>query len=65
MPASKMTCPRCGVEMNHHADKVDYGAALEHPAAADPTYGGLLEEVFTCAHCGVTEVRPAATAERP
>ena len=22
--ANKMICPDCGVEMNHHADKVDY-----------------------------------------
>ena len=57
-----MKCPRCGAEMNHHADKVDYAAALENPAAADPAFGGLLEEVFTCPGCGRTETRPASGA---
>jgi rubrerythrin len=55
-----MRCPTCGFEMNHHADKVDYTAALENPAEADPAFGGLLEEVFTCPNCGRTETRPAA-----
>jgi hypothetical protein len=48
--------------MNHHADKVDYTAALENPAAADPALGGVLEEVFTCPRCGRTEMRPAVEA---
>ena len=60
MPPSPMICPDCNQPMNHHADKVDYTAALDNPAAADPTYGGLLEEVFTCPHCGITEIRLAS-----
>ena len=28
-----MICPVCGVAMNHHADKIDYNAALEDPTA--------------------------------
>jgi len=46
--------------MNHHADKVDYAAALDNPAAADAAFGGVLEEVFTCPNCGKIEMRPAA-----
>jgi predicted RNA-binding Zn-ribbon protein involved in translation (DUF1610 family) len=60
MPASAMRCPACGVEMNHHADKVDYTAALDNPTVADPIFGGLLEEVFTCPRCGRIETRPAS-----
>ncbi|HLH25806.1 MAG TPA: hypothetical protein VK066_25085 [Chloroflexota bacterium] len=60
MAREPMRCPVCGVVMNHHADKVDYSAALENPAAADSAYGGLLEEVFTCPRCGHTATRPAA-----
>jgi predicted RNA-binding Zn-ribbon protein involved in translation (DUF1610 family) len=56
---SAMRCPTCGIEMNHHADKVDYTAALENPGAGDPLYGGLLEEVFTCPGCGRTYTRAA------
>jgi ribosomal protein S27AE len=59
MPPSSMICPDCGEAMNHHADKVDYAAALDNPAALDPVYGGLLEEVFTCPHCGMAATRPA------
>jgi len=55
-----MRCPGCGHEMNHHADKIDYTAALDLPAAADAAFGGVLEEVFTCPHCGHMELRAAA-----
>ncbi len=45
MATRPLRCPVCGSEMNHHADKVDYTAALENPAAADPALrragGGL------------------------
>ncbi|MGH7799772.1 MAG: hypothetical protein ACREOW_03965 [Thermodesulfobacteriota bacterium] len=55
----KMICPACGVEMNYHADKIDYTAALTHPDKMDPDLGGILEEVHTCPKCGGTEVRIA------
>lgn len=61
--SEKMKCKECGVEMNHHADKVDYTAALEHPEAMDPDLGGVLEEFHTCPGCGKTEMRPAAEAK--
>ena len=61
-----MTCPECGVAMNHHADKVNYTAALDEPGAADPDLGGVLEEAHTCPQCGQTAVRraPADKAAR-
>jgi predicted RNA-binding Zn-ribbon protein involved in translation (DUF1610 family) len=62
MARGPMLCPTCGIAMNHHADKVDYTAALEIPAVADPALGGVLEEVFTCPGCGRTEMRPAVEA---
>ena len=55
----KMMCPDCGVEMNHHADKIDYAAALEEPESADPELGGVLEEAHTCPMCGRTHFRRA------
>ena len=60
----KLRCSECGVEMNHHADKVDYTAALDDPGAADPALGGILEEVHTCPGCGQTEMRRASEADR-
>ena len=55
----KMVCPDCGVEMNHHADKIDYAAALEDPDASDTDFGGILEEAHTCPVCGNTHLRRA------
>jgi predicted RNA-binding Zn-ribbon protein involved in translation (DUF1610 family) len=60
MATRGMRCPACGHEMNHHADKVDYTAVLDHPTTADAVFGGVLEEVFTCPNCGRIEMRPAA-----
>ena len=59
--SNKMICPKCGAEMNHHAEKVDYGAALEDTAAADADFGGILQEVHTCPGCGDTALRAASS----
>ena len=56
----EMPCHRCGVEMNHHADKVDYAAALTEPEAVDPDFGGVLVEVHTCPKCGHSASRRAS-----
>ena len=58
MPAAKkMLCPKCGAEMNHHADKLDFTTALSEPEAVDPEFGGILEEVHACPNCKNIEVR--------
>jgi predicted RNA-binding Zn-ribbon protein involved in translation (DUF1610 family) len=54
---NKMICPDCGVEMNHHAEKIDYMAMLTEPDKVDPDLGGVLEEAHTCPGCGKTEMR--------
>ena len=56
----EMICPRCGVGMNRHAEKVDYAAGLAEPSAADPDFGGVVEEFHTCPECGQTLSRRAA-----
>ncbi|MFQ5584113.1 MAG: hypothetical protein ACE5GL_06735 [Calditrichia bacterium] len=53
----KMLCPDCGVEMNHHAEKVDFVKGLDEPQLIDPDLEGTLEEFFTCPECGKTESR--------
>ncbi|HYE65759.1 MAG TPA: hypothetical protein VD966_09250 [Pyrinomonadaceae bacterium] len=58
----KMVCSDCGVEMNQHAEKIDYTAALDEPEAADPDLGGVLEEVHSCPQCGKTHTRRAGAA---
>ncbi len=59
MSAPKMACPACGALMNHHADKVDYGASLGDPTAMDGDFGGVLQEIHYCPKCGETAVRNA------
>ena len=50
--ASKMICPRCGVEMNHHSDKLVYVTDPQDARATDPSLGGCIEEFHTCPKCG-------------
>lgn len=52
---NKMVCPDCGVEMEHHAEKIDYlnGASGE----IDSKLGGTIEEAYVCPECGKTEMR--------
>jgi predicted RNA-binding Zn-ribbon protein involved in translation (DUF1610 family) len=60
MPKSnKMICPDCGLEMNHHAEKICYTDALNQTGAVDPVFGGILEEAHTCPGCGKTDMRKA------
>ena len=54
---NKMICAECEIEMNYHAEKIDYMAALTDPDAADPDLGGIVEEVHTCPGCGNTGTR--------
>lgn len=57
MNKTKMICPNCGAEMNHHAMKIDY--SVEDPALTDPVFGGVVEEVHTCPNCGHTSFHHA------
>lgn len=57
MSAQKMACPACGVLMNHHADKMDYGASLDDLGGLDRDFGGVLQEIHYCPKCGETAVR--------
>ncbi|HYH85126.1 MAG TPA: hypothetical protein VEX60_06555 [Pyrinomonadaceae bacterium] len=55
--SGKMICPTCGVEMNCHAEKIDYAAGLAEPDAIDEDLGGVVEEFHTCPECGQTLAR--------
>lgn len=55
----KVVCPDCGVEMNLHAEKVEYTDAEASGEGFDPDLGGVLEEFHTCPACGRTHVRRA------
>jgi ribosomal protein S27AE len=54
-----MTCPRCGIEMNHHADKLV--ERVDEPGEwHDPFLGGVIHAVHTCPACGSVESRPTS-----
>ena len=57
--SGRLLCPHCGGEMNLHAEKVDYGAAMADPARADPVLGGVVEEFHACPSCHYTVERPS------
>jgi ribosomal protein S27AE len=43
-------CPRCGSNMNRHAEKPDYSADPSSPSF-DPVLGAALMEFHTCPRC--------------
>jgi predicted RNA-binding Zn-ribbon protein involved in translation (DUF1610 family) len=49
-----MICADCGVEMNHHAMKIDYAVDDQ-----DGVFGGVVKEAHTCPECGNSELRRA------
>jgi predicted RNA-binding Zn-ribbon protein involved in translation (DUF1610 family) len=55
----KMICPKCGDEMNHHADKLLDAVAPEDLTHVNPTLGGVIEEIHGCPGCGAVESRRA------
>jgi ribosomal protein S27AE len=55
----KMTCPDCGVEMNCHAEKINYTLTLAEPGTVDPDLGGVVEAAHTCPNCGQTIMQRA------
>ena len=54
---SRIICPRCGAEMNHHAEKLNTAATLDEPEEMDPDLEGVLEEIHTCPRCGTIVAR--------
>jgi ribosomal protein S27AE len=53
---SKMNCPSCGAPMNHHCDKLVYGAS--QPDSPElPDDGGVVLEFHSCPGCGRSATR--------
>ena len=60
--SNKMICHDCGVEMNHHANKIDY--SNDTPGEVNADLGGTLEEAHICPECGKTVMRePVETSQ--
>lgn len=54
---AKMVCRECGIELNHHAEKLVDPVNPREAARVDPELGGLIEETHTCPACGKGEFR--------
>ena len=59
MSQDKKLCPKCGAQMNYHADKLDYTTDLAELDAVEPHFGGMLAEVYTCPECKNIELQRA------
>ena len=53
----RMRCPKCGAEMNRHAEKLVYSDSAADSRRIDPALGGLIEETHACPGCGNVESR--------
>jgi ribosomal protein S27AE len=52
-----MKCPDCGVEMNHHADKLVEPTTRDEAKRVDKALGGVVEEQHACPKCGKGRAR--------
>lgn len=52
----RMSCPRCGAAMNHHADKTLYFTEVAENRSTDSATG-LVEEIHACPNCGASASR--------
>ena len=56
MRQPRLRCADCGLDMNLHAEKVDWISEAE---PLDSALGGAVEEVHACPGCGEMATRPA------
>lgn len=53
----RLRCPKCGAEMNRHAEKLVYPGSAVELQLMDAAIEGLLEEIHACLRCGNVESR--------
>jgi len=52
MTRNPMICPRCGIPMNHHAEKLVEPRDEDEARRSMTPFGGVIEEIHTCGRCG-------------
>ena len=57
MSRPALTCPRCGTEMNHQADKLVHPVTQAEVANMTAALDGAIEHVFACPGCGWIDSR--------
>jgi ribosomal protein S27AE len=53
----RLRCPKCGAEMNRHAEKLVHPGSAAELRLLDAALGGLVEETHACPRCGNVESR--------
>jgi hypothetical protein len=56
----RLKCPKCGAEMNHHADKLVAPTDGVEPSGIDLVLGGVIQETHACPACANVEFRRAS-----
>ena len=56
----KMSCPVCGVPMNHHGEKLVEPRSAEEARRMQSSPVGLIEEIHACPRCGAVASRAGA-----
>ena len=53
----KIICNYCGVEMNFHAEKINYSKINDVESDVNNNEDELIDEIHTCPECGKSESR--------
>ena len=60
MGVPKMKCPKCGADMNVHAEKIVYGLSADSAESASDGFNARLQEFHACPQCGAAASRNVA-----
>lgn len=60
MGVAKMKCPKCGADMNFHAEKIVYGLSSDSAEPASDGFNASLQELHACPRCGAAASRKVA-----
>jgi predicted RNA-binding Zn-ribbon protein involved in translation (DUF1610 family) len=58
--STKIQCPKCGAEMNLHAQKIVYAGSSTHNEPQEELFNGALQEFHSCPQCGAVASRNVA-----
>ncbi len=57
---TKMKCPKCGADMNFHAEKIVYGLSTDNAESETDWFNASLQEFHECPRCGAAVSRNVA-----
>ena len=61
MASTKMKCPKCGADMNCHAQKSVHGSSSEGAESEADSFDLTLLEFHACPNCGAAASREIAS----